>query len=129
MPGWRALASRYCCIMGVLGGGITSAESRVEGQAEQPARKTLGGARRSVHCPALGPRRRSLLAVAEDPAHQDAVALGAEADIVHVVAHEHEAPAAGALEVLHGGRVGHVAGVEAGALVADVDLEPVAEDP
>ena len=39
------------------------------------------------------------------------------------MAHEHQAAAAGALDVLEGGGVGHVAGVEAVALVGDVDLE------
>ena len=41
------------------------------------------------------------------------------------MAHQHQAAAAGALEVLDRGRVGHVGRVEAGALVGDLDGEAV----
>jgi len=44
------------------------------------------------------------------------------------VAHEQQPTAAGTFEVLDVGRVGDVLGVEAGALVGDVDLEEVGAD-
>src|SRR5205807_5836385 len=52
-------------------------------------------------------------------------ATHAEIDFGHVVAHEHETPAAGALEVLNGGGVGYVGGIETGALVLDLDVKAI----
>src|SRR5262249_44103665 len=68
----------------------------------------------------------TLLAVAEDLVHQDRVAALGVVDFRHVVAHQHQAAAAGSLQVLDGGRVGHVERVEAGAFVGDANLEAVA---
>ena len=61
-------------------------------------------------------------------AHGDDVAAAVVLDLGHEVAHEQQAAAAGALEVLGGGRVGHVLGVEARPLVGDADVEPLGSD-
>ena len=75
-PGWRSLASRYCCIIGVSrGSGLT------------------------------GPRLRfapSLRPVADHFGHADQPAAVVIGDLGHVVAHEQQAAAAGPFEVLRG---------------------------
>src|SRR3954447_225220 len=63
-----------------------------------------------------------------DLGHRQAVAGRVVGHLGHVVLDEEQAAAARALEVLDGARVGHVAGVEAGALVRDADLEAVVAD-
>src|SRR2546428_13988969 len=52
--------------------------------------------------------------------HADRIAAGAEVDLGHVIAHEHEPPATRALEVFNGGGVGDVGGGGGAALVADM---------
>src|SRR5262249_3636858 len=103
MPGWRSLASRYCCIIGVS--------------------DMVRGPWSVVGCYGLGTTDHGLFLAVAELAHDDRVALLVVEDFVHVVAHQHQAAAAGALEVLDRGRVGHVGWVEAGALVGDAHLE------
>src|SRR5579885_1373894 len=101
MPGWRSLASRYCCIMGV--------RVMAEGSGQKAAgRRQSPGFDRLL--PAACWLLISLVFAAGELAHGHRVARGVVGDLAHVMAHEHEAAAAGAFEVLGGGGVGDVAG-------------------
>src|SRR5262245_5176179 len=98
MPGWRAFASRYCCIIGVVMAGQPARGRRggkcLQGTPSVAFRDSNGTPRRAFPTAVL------LLAVAEDLGHAHRVAALVELDRGHVVAHEHEAASAGAFEVL-----------------------------
>src|SRR5947209_19448250 len=104
MPGWRSLASRYCCIMGVSD--MIVRASRCGTRSCRPGRRAA---------------ELSAVAVAQ-LGHGYGVAGGAERNIAHVIAHEHQAPAARAFEVLDAGGVGNLGRIEAAALVGDGDV-------
>ena len=72
--------------------------------------------------------RRGRRAVLATFAHADRVALAVVLDLGHEAAHEQQAAAAGAFDVLDRGRVGHVLGVEPRPLVGDADVEPFGGD-
>src|ERR1700730_14465873 len=126
IPGCRSLASRYCCIIGVKPGtaafvgrisAINALYTRVREVQQtlesrlQPAKAGTPAAQPNY---ARDPRRDSIavgeekrgrptpLAAVADLAHGDRVAGGVVANLVHVVAHQHQAAAAGAFEVLDG---------------------------
>src|SRR5262245_307328 len=65
---------------------------------------------------------------AADLGHAEVVAGWVEDDFGHVMAHEQQAPPAGALEILDGHRIGHVFRIEAPPFVRDADVEAVAVD-
>src|SRR5262245_5759787 len=100
MPGWRALASRYCCIIGVM-----ASQQTTKAHGWQPV--GLASSNESSL------NDHSLRPIAERAghaylAHRQAVARRVVGDFGHVMAHQQEAAAAGALQVLGGHRVGHV---------------------
>src|SRR5688572_18626355 len=122
MPGCRALASRYCCIIGVercpssvVRSWVTSGPGwSVDGDSRQRVRRVLElvyDGRRTTD--------NGLFGAVAQLGHGDGAAVVQEGDLGHVVADQQQAAAARAFEVLGGGGVGDVVGVEAGALVGD----------
>src|SRR5437867_3758587 len=119
IPGWRALASRYCCIIGVIAVEVDGGRWTVDG-VKNKTHGSMPWVCLSSHRP-LSTVHRPLLfgsiavrrIVRPHLAHRQLVARRDVGDLGHVVAHQQEAAAAGALEVLRGHRVGHVLGVEA----------------
>src|SRR5437660_1027566 len=71
--------------------------------------------------------RELFLAVAQ-LAHVNGFAATAEADLAHIMAHEHQAPAARSFDVFFGGRVGNFAGIEAAAFVGNDYFEYLGVD-
>src|SRR5262249_19269853 len=106
MPGWRSLACRYCCIMGVIDGCVDR-------------RKSLVAEAMAVY----SPRRTGLSA---NLAHRQTVSGRMEHDFGHVVLHQQETAAARTLQILHGHTIRDFFGIEALALVPDQDFETVA---
>src|SRR4029079_8372957 len=65
---------------------------------------------------------------AADAAHAADVSRRNEVALGHVVAHQQESASARAFEVLGGGRVGDVIGIEARAFIADFNVEGAVVD-
>lgn len=61
--------------------------------------------------------------------HHDALALLAEFDASHEIAHQQHAPAGGAFEIFIGRRVGKLIGIEAGPFIDDLDPEFLSRHP
>src|SRR5262245_2483338 len=109
MPGWRSLASRYCCIIGVMGNcglRIVDCGLLFESAIRNPQSAIV-----------------LFFGAVTNLAHTHRVAPRAESDLAHVVAHQHETPAAGTFEVLDGGGIGNILGVKALAFIGDEDFE------
>src|SRR5215831_11485969 len=98
IPGWRALASRYCCIIGVMSScqlSVVGCQLSANKKSPRVATRGLGDFtdNRQLLTPVAA--RRGLA----DLGHRQAVAGGVVGDLGHVVAHQQEAPAAGAFQV------------------------------
>src|SRR5205809_3912359 len=119
MPGWRSLASRYCCIMGV--------DMRVRWENDSSVwRSGFPG-----YCACATPsKKNALLAVLARPnfAHCEAIAGRMVSYLGHVMAHEEEAAAVGTLEVFRRQGIGHLSGVEAGPFINDADVDALARN-
>src|SRR5262249_23538077 len=62
-------------------------------------------------------------------AHENGVASRAKRDGTHVVTHQHETAATGTFQVFGGRGIGHLAGIEASALISDVNVKALRADP
>src|SRR4051812_38795688 len=121
MPGWRAFASRYCCIIGVVIRRWSLDPWPLVCRCRPAQRLYLLDPPGAPNGQGQMTKDQGLFGAVALPGHGDGTAVVGEGDLGHVVADQEQAAAAGAFEVLRRGRVGDVLGVEARALVSDAD--------